>query len=91
MFYLKLNTGINGLPRHPDFPNIFLRQKSHSIDVPSVGFSPRLPPRSPHRGHRNRSLSFEPEVPVPEVPVPNPVKSRKFKNYRVCYMLLMVL
>ena len=83
---LKLNTGNNVSPRHPDFPNVFLRQKSHSIDATSMGFSPKLPPRSPKRLLRNRSMSFEPEVPVS-----NFAKSRKFKNHHVCCILLVLL
>lgn len=61
---VKPRQGMNGLPRHPDFPDVFLRQKSHSIDATSVGFSPKIPPRSPQRNQRNRSMSVEPGVPV---------------------------
>ena len=77
---------MNGSPRHPDFPNVFLLQKSHSIDATSVGFSPKIPPRSPRRDRFNRSMSFEPEVLGH-----NLVRSRKFKNHHVYCILIMLL
>lgn len=64
---VKPHQGKNALPRHPDFPNVFLRQKSHSIDATSMGFSPKLPTRPPQRPQRNRSMSCEPEVPMPNL------------------------
>jgi len=74
---VKPHQGMNGLPRHPDFPNVYLRPKSHSVDATSMGLSPKLPPRSP-RNYRNRSLSFEPGVPEE----PNHVKSRTLSETR---------